>query len=136
MHDQLKEKDSIMSVDIYELFPDEESCKKFVIKQRWGGKPVCPYCNSAKAYYITGKMDFKCHECKKKYSVKTDTVMANSKLPIRVWLLAAHIMVTNKNKITMSDLAEQLKISKRTAHQLVRKIQMVCDSPLETTELK
>ena len=35
-------------------FDTEDKCREFLINQRWGGVPTCPYCGSQKSYRIEG----------------------------------------------------------------------------------
>ena len=32
--------------DLFQQFPDEQSCVEYVEKLRWKDKPVCPYCGT------------------------------------------------------------------------------------------
>ncbi len=71
-------------IDLFDKFPTEESCRDFLVQQRWNGKPVCPHCGYAeKAYVIEGGKRLKCgnKECYKSiallwvHSLKTQTLI-------------------------------------------------------------
>lgn len=42
--------------------PDEKACREYLIKERWNGVVICPYCglNEGKVYVIEGGKRFKC----------------------------------------------------------------------------
>ena len=52
-------KDHMSIPEFYKRFPDEESCKDYIVQERWNGKPVCPLCGHDKVYEIKGGMSFK-----------------------------------------------------------------------------
>ncbi|MBK7308464.1 MAG: transposase [Chitinophagaceae bacterium] len=68
-------------------FSDEQHCRDFLVQQRWGGCPQCPYCGSNKWYRIENGKRFKCgnSECYKKYSVTVGTVFHATNIPLSTW---------------------------------------------------
>lgn len=59
----------------FKQFPDEDACRKYLEKRRWGDTPVCPHCgNAQKIYRYKNGKTFKCAHCKKQFSVKTGTI--------------------------------------------------------------
>lgn len=35
----------------FKQFPDEDACRKYLEKRRWGNAPVCPHCGNAQKIY-------------------------------------------------------------------------------------
>ena len=35
----------------FKQFPDEDACRKYLEKRRWGNTPVCPHCGNAQKVY-------------------------------------------------------------------------------------
>lgn len=72
----------------FKQFPDEESCRKYLEKRRWGNTLVCPHCgNAQKIYRYKNGKTFKCAHCGKQFKVTTGTIYENSNIPMQ------HIML-------------------------------------------
>ena len=99
-------KDYMSIAEFYKRFPNESVCKDFIIQERWDGKPICPHCNHAKVYEIKGGMSFKCGGCKERFSVRTGTVMENSRLKLQTWLLAIYMMTTARKGISQYSICK------------------------------
>ncbi len=88
-----------MAMSFYDLiaeYPDEKSAERYFAALRWPNGVRCPECGSADI--LRGKQKKRrrqlwyCHACKKMFSVTSGTVMDSTKLPLRKWLLAYHLM--------------------------------------------
>ena len=65
-----------------------------VMRIRWGDGPiVCPKCGSERGTRTNrADMPYRCKDCRKFFSVKTGTPMAESKLPVTSWLIVAYLV--------------------------------------------
>ncbi len=55
-------------IEIYEKFPNQKACIKYLEKIRWQNQPVCPYCSSSKTSRQLEKNRqnrWQCSKCKK-----------------------------------------------------------------------
>ena len=94
-----KEAQDIISLRQFnERIPNEEAAIAFAEGQRWGDTPWCPLCGLETVYRVkSGKpMSHRCRGCKKYFSVRTNSVMAETNLPVRTWLLAIHLIHTGR----------------------------------------
>lgn len=83
------------SVGTYFTMSDLE-CVKHLAKARWGSFKVvsCPHCNtSSDHYWSTREKRWKCKGCGKRFSVTSNTVFANRRIPIQTLLAAVHIWI-------------------------------------------
>lgn len=78
--------------EFHKRFRTEANCAAFIARVRWGGKPVCPRCGHNRVYRVRGAMGYKCAGCRKRFSVRTGTSMAYSRVSLRTWLLAICLM--------------------------------------------
>lgn len=118
-------------IDLLDKFPTEESCRQFLIEQRWNGKPTCPHCGYAeKAYSIEGDKRFKCgnKECHKKYSVTVGTYFENSNIGLRTWFAAMYLITAHKKGISSAQLARDLRIHQKTAWFILHRIRGMVSS--------
>ena len=82
-------------LELIKSMPDEQSCRQYIAKQRWGvGRVVCPYCNCERAYVLEGGKRYKCKDktCLKKFSVTVGTVMEASTIPLIKWLTGFYLV--------------------------------------------
>lgn len=110
--------------DLILTFSDEQKCRDFLVQQRWGGSPVCPYCNSNKWYSIENGKRFKCgnKECYKKYSVTVGTIFHASNIPLTTWFPAMYLITSHKKGISSCQLARDLGICQKTAWFMLHRI--------------
>lgn len=107
-------------------FPDEQSAIDFFVSKRWGDKVTCPYCGSLKVYKGVTKQPYKCGDCNHKFTAKTGTIMEGSKVPVRTWLHAMHIMGTARKGVSSIELAKRLGVTQKTAWFMAHRIREAC----------
>lgn len=67
-------------------------------------------------------MPYRCRGCRKHFSVRTGTIMAESRLPLHKWLMAIRIMTTAREGIPVTRMARELGTTRKTALFLSRRI--------------
>ena len=89
-------------------FPDEESCKSKwrEIREREG--VVCPKCGCKEHYWKGDKEMFECKHCGHRQSLKANTIMHGSQLPLRYWFIAMHLLTSTKKSFSASEMQRQL----------------------------
>jgi hypothetical protein len=95
-------------LDFIQTFPDEESCKlKFKqIREKEG--VVCRKCGNKEHYWLSTIEHFKCKSCGTKTTLKSGTVLENTKLPIRYWFVAMHLITSTKKTFSALEMQRQL----------------------------
>lgn len=109
-------------IEVSDYFRSVDNCKSFLIQQRWNGAIKCPHCQCTKVY--TTNRGYKCSakECNKKFTVTTGTVMENTKLSLRYWIMAIYFATSTKNGISAAELSRHLKVTGTTAWFLLQRI--------------
>lgn len=109
-------------VELLEYFKDEQTCKAYLEEKRWKGVVTCPFCNSVHIYRTN--RGYKCanKECHKKFSVISQTVYENSKLPLRIWFGAIWLALSCKKGISSLQLGRQLGITQKSAWHLNHRV--------------
>lgn len=87
---------------------------------RWGGQPVCPYCEAKEASQTV--KGWRCRACGKRYSVTIRTIMESTRLPLVKWIAAIHLASNDEEGITARDLAEHLDVTVRCAYHLLARM--------------
>lgn len=67
-------------------------------------------------------MPYRCRECRKRFSVRSKTVMAESKLGFQVWILAIYLLTTGIKGTSSMKLHRDLGVTQKTAWHLARYI--------------
>ena len=95
-------------IDFISKFPDEESSKTKLREYRERHGVFCPRCGSIQHYWKRDKECFECKSCHYRQSLKANTVMHGSQLPVRYWFIAMHLLTSTKKSISASELQRQL----------------------------
>ena len=120
-----KEEQDIISLRQFErAIPDEAAAIAFMEERLWGDNPRCPRCATNNIYRVkNGKpMSHRCRTCKRHFSVRTGTIMAETNLPIKTWLLAIHVMHTGRKGTSALQLHKMLGVTYKTAWFLEHRI--------------
>ena len=140
-----KKTEKVSFYEFFKQFPDEESARKYFEKQVWGrtGRS-CPHCGSVRTSEVKNEkpMPYRCKDCRKHFSVRTKTVLAESRIPLHKWLLAIFLLTTNLKGVSSCKLARDIGVTQKTAWFLAHRIRKVhedqveakLDSPLEADE--
>lgn len=116
--------DSTSLYQMMERFPDEASATAFFEERRWGDEPYCPHCGSINARAIPNKkpMPYRCRDCRKHFSVRTGTVLAESPIPLHKWLMAIYMLHTARKGVSSVQMAKELGVTQKTAWFLEHRI--------------
>ncbi|MDE2750086.1 MAG: IS1595 family transposase [Chloroflexota bacterium] len=109
---------------LIQMFPDDKTAEAWFIQSRWPDGIRCPYCDSDKikdnASHAT--MPFRCNGCKKRFSVKSRSIMHSSKLGYQKWAIALYLVTTNLKGISSMKLHRDLGITQKAAWHMLHRI--------------
>lgn len=116
--------ETLSTFEFFAKFPDEEAARKFFENKRWGGEPVCGHCGSVSVTECKDHkpMAYRCKDCRKHFSVRTGTVLAESRLPLQKWLLAIFMLTSARKGIPSTQMARELGVTQKTAWFLAQRI--------------
>lgn len=114
----------------------EQEARQYFEGIRWPNGPVCPHCGSVEFIKIGRRKNrtghprphreglYKCHaeDCQKQYSATVGTILEQTHLPIRTWLMAFAIMCSSKKGVSALQLKRQLGCTYRSAWHLAHRI--------------
>ena len=114
----------ISLIELFEMFPDEESAERWWIESRWPAGVACPDCGSMNIQHRTTRkpQPYRCRDCRKDFSPKTGSVMQGSPLPYRKWVIAIYLLTTGIKGTASMKLHRDLKVSQKTAWYLAHRI--------------
>src|SRR5689334_12083768 len=80
-------------VEAVRIFGDEDVALRFMVNLRWGSfeNVCCARCGSTRVRFIKTRRQWECREQHlpgepKRFSIKTNTIMEESSLPLGTWL--------------------------------------------------
>lgn len=109
---------------------DEVAAVEFLEAQRWGDCPACVHCGDMDVYKMqqrgTGERDkrfrWRCRGCKRQYTVKVGTVMADSPIPARHWVLTMWMMAASKKGVSSKQIERMTGLSYKSALFLTHRV--------------
>ena len=110
--------------ELFEMFPDEVSARRWFEGVRWAAGRYCGHCGSDDTHEVPNEkpMPYRCRTCRKYFSVKVGTPMESSKLPLRKWVVAMYLMTTNLKGVSSMKIHRDLKVSQPTAWFMIHRI--------------
>jgi transposase-like protein len=122
------------------IFNDDEAARLHFERLRWpGGEPVCFHCGVVgEAKLINSKTKntrpglYYCRACEGTFTATMGTVMEDSHIPLRKWLLATHLMAASKKGVSAAQLQRMLGLgSYRTAWHMAHRIRECMQPPVD-----
>lgn len=117
----------------------EDEARAYLEAIRWPEGPICPHCG---CFERIGKLEgeahreglYKCYDCRSQFTVTVGTVMHRTKIPLRKWVLAFHILCASKKGVSALQLQRMLGLgSYRTAWHMAHRIRLAMrEEPLAT----
>ena len=106
------------------LFPNDAKAEAWFSIARWPDSLQCPHCQSIRVQSRTShpSMPYRCRDCRKFFSVRTHTVMADSKLGYQTWVLAIYLLTTGIKGPSSMKLHRELGITQKSAWHLAHRI--------------
>ena len=116
-------------IELMDLFPDDETAERWVIRTRWPDGIACPRCGSTSVATKTKHptMPFRCRDCRRYFSPKTGTPMEASNLGYRVWAIALFVMTTGIKGTASMRMRRDLRITQKTSWHLAHRIRECWD---------
>lgn len=99
--------------------------------RRWGSDRACLHCGSLNVYAMRSKFGtrdprgrWQCREktCRKQYTVKVGTVMQDSNIPLRYWVMAMHFWTASKKGFAAKQFQRMSGLSYKSALLLAHRV--------------
>jgi len=119
-------------------FSDEQVCVDTVSAMRWPDGPQCPDCigeNAANPYYIKTQKRWKCHHCRRQFSVKVETIFEDSPISLTKWLPALWMLVNDKNGVSSYELHRSLGVTQKSAWFMLHRLRLALKAGTFNTKL-
>lgn len=114
--------------ELLAMFSTERKAVAWIERARWQGKPICPHCGTTDGIrkHKPVKFAYWCKSCRSVFTVKTNTAIHASKLPIRKWGMAIYLILTARKGISSLQLSKELGITQKSAWFMLQRIREAC----------
>ncbi len=116
-------REGITLMQLADMFPNEVEAQAWFEHAVWEGKRTCPHCGSRRTHAARHpKSPYRCRDCRAYFSVKTGTVLAESKIPLRKWVFAIYLETTSLKGISSMKLHRDIGVTQKTAWFMLHRI--------------
>jgi transposase-like protein len=92
----------------FEKYPDEASCIEGFKEKRLEMGVVCKKCQHTQHYFRKTDLKFQCKKCGSRVSLRSGTVMEQSKLPFQYWMLCIELMTLSKKSFSALEMQRMI----------------------------
>jgi len=117
-------REGISLVELFRMFPDDATAEAWFVQVRWPDGVCCPKCGSLNVQERRTRkpQPYRCRDCRKDFSVRTDTLMHGSNLGLQIWAVAIYLLNTSLKGVSSMRLHRYLNITQKTAWHLAHRI--------------
>ena len=126
----------ITLVEAVQKFGDDAAAEAWFVERRWPNGVRCVECNSDRIH--TRKptarrktSTYHCNDCNKDFTVKTGTIMHDSRLSLSKWALAFYLFSTHLKGVSSMKLHRDLGITQKSAWYMAHRIRETWDDSAE-----
>lgn len=95
-------------LEFNERFADEHSCRMDMKQKREENGLECRKCSGKRLHWIAKRYLWHCNDCGFRTTLRSGTVMHDSKLPVRTWYLCMALIAQSKKPISAHEMRRQL----------------------------
>ena len=119
----------------------EDEARRHLENLRWPNGITCPHCESKDATRMEGKAHRKgaiqCNDCRQQFTVTVGTVMESTRVPLRKWIMAFHLLCSSKKGYSALQLKRDLGLgSYKTAWFMAHRIRYAMNNGPLSEKLK
>ena len=116
-------RNGISLIELFAMFPDERSATLWFESIVWPDGRYCSNCGSIRTTKASHKkMPYWCSDCRSYFSLKTNTPIANSKVPMQKWVITIYLCLTSLKSVSSMKLHRDIKVSQPTAWFMLHRI--------------
>ena len=87
--------------EYFEKYPNEEICIEELKSKRLKNGLICRKCANSTHSFRKSDLKFQCKKCKNRIGLRSGTVMENSNLPIKYWMICIELLTLSKRKFSI-----------------------------------
>jgi transposase-like protein len=134
---QVQFQKGLSMVEFMRAYGTELQCYRALYRSRWPNGFRCPACDHQRriSFRREGQIYYQCRACRHQTTLLSGTLFEATKLPLRTWFLAMHLLTSTKTNMAALELMRHLGVSYRTAWRLKHKIMQAMAEREQTRQL-
>ncbi len=120
------DKSTISTFELFKLFPDQETARKYLESRLWANGIYCPHCGCVENITTRKNGFYRCNNCHKDFTVRTGTIFERSHIPLHKWLYAMYLLVTARKGISSLQLSKEIGITQKSAWFVLHRLREAC----------
>jgi transposase-like protein len=116
-------------LELFKSFQTQEQAVDHLEKVRWKGRPICPYCASAKVCrHVSGDragQRWQCQDCTRAFAVTVGTIFHGTHVPLKNWFLVLALMLNAKKSASAYQIARDLGMRRPTVWSMMNRVRIV-----------
>lgn len=124
--------------DFFERYGTEAKCYRALYRWRWPKGFRCPVCEGrSRSRFRRGQqVYYQCRACRHQTTLRAGTLFQSSKLPLRSWMLAIHLLTATKTNLAALELKRHLGVNYKAAWRMKHKIMQAMTEREASRKLK
>ncbi len=106
---------TISLLELFEMFPNQDSAREYLEKRRWPEGVFCPVCACLDRITTRKNGYYRCNDCKEDFTVRTGTIFERSHVPLHKWIYSMYLLVTSRKGISSLQLSKEISVTQKTA---------------------
>jgi transposase-like protein len=119
-------KSTISTLQLFQMFPDQETARLYLESRLWPDGATCPTCAGRKRITVRKGGFYRCNQCKLDFTVRTATIFERSHVPLHKWIYAMYLLVTSRKGISSMQLAKEIGITQKSAWFVLQRLREAC----------
>ncbi|AOY65968.1 IS1595-like element IS1595 family transposase [Xanthomonas euvesicatoria pv. euvesicatoria] len=113
--------------EFFAFYGTEAKCYRALYTWRWPQGFRCPVCAGRvrSRFKRRAAIYYQCSACRHQTSLMAGTMFEGTKLPLRTWMLALHLLTSTKTNMAALELMRHLGVNYKTAWRMKHKIMQV-----------
>lgn len=126
----MNDKVTISLLQLFEMFPDQESARTYLEERLWPGGAVCPVCGEKEKIRARKGGYYRCNVCKIDFTVRTGTIFERSHIPLHKWIYAMYLLLTERKGISSVALSKQIGVTQKSTWFMLHRLREACGNKL------
>lgn len=121
-------------VEFMQQYGTEAKCYHALYRARWPQGSRCPACSERRrsCFRRGAQVSYQCRACWHQTTLLSGTIFQSTKLPLRTWMLAIHLLTATKTNRAALELMRHLGVNYKAAWHIKHKIMQAlaeCEVP-------
>lgn len=123
--------------EFLDQFGTEAKCRRALFRSRWPKGYRCPQCSrrAHSRFRRDCQIYYQCKACRHQTTLLSGTLFEATKLPLRTWFLAIHLLTATKTNMAALEMKRHLGVCNRTAWRLKHKVMQAMTEREESRQL-